>query len=62
MLYHHSIHVASLVPVLPGVVGGMVMAIVSVAAAAGAVAASRGSLVGVCRTNDDVRLRPATMN
>jgi hypothetical protein len=49
ILYHHSIHVASLVPVIPGIQGTVVMAIVSVAAAATAVAASGGSLVGLRR-------------
>ncbi len=47
MLYRHSLHVASLVPVIPGVLGGVVYAIVSVAAAAAAVVASGSSLVGL---------------
>jgi len=46
MLYHHSIHVASIIPVNPGVLGGVIFALVSIAAAVGAVVASRGSLTG----------------
>jgi len=49
MLYHHSIHVASIIPVLPGVVGAVILAFVNVAAALGAVFVSRGLLVGVQR-------------
>ena len=48
-LYHHSIHLASLVPAIPGALGAIALAIVSVAAAAGALAASAGSLVGLRR-------------
>ncbi len=59
MLYHHSIHVASIIPVIPGVLGGAIFAFVNVAAAVGAVFASRGSLVGVRRARlADVNLRP----
>jgi hypothetical protein len=50
MVYHHSTHVASLVPVIPGIMGTVVMAIVSVAAAIGAIAASGGPLIGVSRS------------
>jgi CAAX protease family protein len=50
ILYHHSIHMASLVPVIPGVLGTAVMAVVSVVAALAAVAASGGSLIGLRRT------------
>ncbi len=47
ILYHHSIHLASLVPVVPGVVGTVVLTLVTMAAAAVAVAVSGGSLVGL---------------
>jgi len=50
VLYHHSVHMASLVPVIPGVLGAVCMAIISVAAAAAAVAASGASLVGLRRS------------
>ena len=50
MLYHHSIHVASLVPAIPGALGTIALATVSVVAAAGALAASGGSLVGLRRS------------
>jgi hypothetical protein len=50
ILYHHSIHMASLVPVVPGIMGTAVMASVSVAAAVAAVALSGGSLVGPRRS------------
>jgi CAAX protease family protein len=59
MLYHHSIHVASIIPVIPGVLGGVIFALVNVAAAVGAVLVSRGSLVGFRRTRRaDPHLRP----
>jgi len=59
MLYHHSIHVATIIPVIPGVFGGVIFALVSVATAAGAVIVSRGSLVGIRRTGlADANLRP----
>lgn len=59
MLYHHSIHLASIIPVIPGVFGGAIFALVNIAAALGAVFASRGSLVGIRRTRlGDVNLRP----
>jgi CAAX protease family protein len=47
ILYHHSIHLASIVPVVPGLVGTVVLTIVNIGAAAAAVAASGGSLVGL---------------
>jgi membrane protease YdiL (CAAX protease family) len=50
MLYHHSIHLASIVPVVPGVLGTVVLTVVNIAAAVGAVVASRGSLVGLSRS------------
>ena len=50
MVYHHSTHMASLVPVIPGVMGTVVMAIVSVAAAGVALASSGGSLTGLRRS------------
>jgi uncharacterized protein len=50
MLYHHSIHLASIVPVVPGVLGTAVLTIVNIAAAAAAVVASNGSLVGIRRS------------
>jgi len=56
MVYHHSTHVASLVPVIPGVMGTVVMAIVSVAAAGVALAASGGPLIGLRRSRP---VRPA---
>lgn len=49
ILYHHIIHIASIIPVIPGVFGGVIFALVNVAAAAGAIFASRGSLVGIGR-------------
>jgi hypothetical protein len=49
MLYHHSIHVASIIPVIPGVFGGTIFAVVSVVAALGALFASRGTLAGLRR-------------
>jgi uncharacterized protein len=59
ILYHHSIHMASLVPVIPGILGTAVMAAVSVAAAGAAVAFSGGSLVGLRRgTANSVVARP----
>jgi hypothetical protein len=59
MLYHHSIHVASIIPVIPGVLGGVIFALVNVAAALGAVFVSRGSLSGIRRTRlADPRFRP----
>jgi CAAX protease family protein len=59
MLYHHSIHVASIIPVIPGMFGATILALVNVVAAIGAVFASRGSLVGVRRTRlADRNLRP----
>jgi membrane protease YdiL (CAAX protease family) len=59
MLYHHSIHVASIIPVIPGLCGATILALVNVVAAVGAVFASRGSLVGVRRTRlADRNLRP----
>src|SRR5262249_55984882 len=59
MLYHHSIHVASIIPVIPGVFGGVIFALVNVAAAVGAVFVSRGSLVGIRRGRlADPSLRP----
>jgi CAAX protease family protein len=59
MLYHHSIHMASIIPVIPGVFGGVIFALVNVAAAVGAVVVSRGSLVGIRRTRlADPNLRP----
>ncbi len=50
MLYHHSIHLASIVPVVPGIFGTTVLTVVNIAAAAAAVMASGGSLVGLRRT------------
>jgi len=50
MLYHHSIHMASIVPVIPGIMSTVLLALVSVAAAVAAVAASGGSLVGLRRS------------
>jgi membrane protease YdiL (CAAX protease family) len=50
ILHHHSIHMASLVPVIPGILGTAVMAIVSVVAAGAAVIVSGGSLVGLRRS------------
>jgi len=50
MLYHHSVHVATIIPVIPGVFGGVIFAFVNVAAALGAVFASRGLLIGIQRT------------
>lgn len=50
MLYHHSIHLASIVPVVPGVLGTTVLTVVNIAAAAAAVMASGGSLAGLRRT------------
>jgi len=47
MPYHHSIHLASLIPVVPGVAGGLVFALVHIAAATAAGFAGGGSLVGV---------------
>jgi uncharacterized protein len=59
MLYHHSIHVASVIPVIPGVFGSVIFAVVRVAAGLGAVFASRGSLVGIRRARlSDASLRP----
>ncbi len=49
MLYHHSIHMASLVPVIPGILGTAVMAVVSVVAAGAVFAVSGGSLIGIRR-------------
>jgi hypothetical protein len=37
LLYHHSIHVASVIPVIPGVACGVVMALVHLSAAGAAV-------------------------
>jgi hypothetical protein len=50
MVYHHSTHVASLVPVIPGILGAGVMAIVSAAAAGVTLAASGASLIGLRRS------------
>jgi len=50
MIYHHSIHLASVIPVVPGVAGGLVFALVHVGAAAATGFVSGGSLVGVRRT------------
>jgi uncharacterized protein len=61
MLYHHSIHVASAIPVIPGVFGAVVFALVNVAAAVGALVASRGSLTGFRRARlADATLRPVS--
>jgi hypothetical protein len=50
MIYHHSIHLASVIPVVPGAVGGLAFAFVHIGAAAVTGFASGGSLVGVRRT------------
>lgn len=49
ILYHHSIHLASIVPVVPGLVGSVVLTIVNIGAAVAAVVASGGSLGGLQR-------------
>ncbi len=50
ILYHHSIHLASIVPVVPGLLGTIVLTVIIMAAAAAAALASGGSLVGLRRT------------
>jgi hypothetical protein len=47
VLYHHSIHMASLVPVIPGILGAVVMTAVSVAVAVASVVVSGGGLFGL---------------
>ena len=47
ILYHHSIHMASLVPVIPGLLGTVVLTIAGIGAALAAVVVSGGSLVGL---------------
>jgi len=49
MLFHHSIHLASVVPVIPGVAGTLVMALVDATAAGAAIVLSSGSLQGIRR-------------
>ena len=56
MLYHESVHVATIIPVVPGVVGGVIFALVNVVAALVAVVASGGSLIGFRRAQ---RVAPA---
>jgi membrane protease YdiL (CAAX protease family) len=48
-VFHHSIHLASVIPVIPGVVGTLIFALVHAAAAAAAVLVSGASLIGTGR-------------
>ncbi len=47
MIYHHSIHLASIVPVVPGLLGTVILTLVQIGAAIIAVATSAGTLVGI---------------
>jgi hypothetical protein len=49
IVFHHSIHLASVIPVIPGVVGTLIFALVHAGAAAAAVLASGASLIGTGR-------------
>jgi uncharacterized protein len=60
MLYHHSIHVASVIPLVPGVAGGLVFALVHIVAAVAAGFASGGSLVGLGTRSVTPALTPAS--
>jgi membrane protease YdiL (CAAX protease family) len=50
MLYHESIHLASLVPVVPGLLGTLLLTVVDLAAAGAAIWLTDGSLTGFRRT------------
>ncbi len=47
MIYHHSIHVASIVPVVPGLLGTIILTLVQIAAAVVAIITSGSALAGI---------------
>jgi hypothetical protein len=62
ILYHWSITAGSVVPVVPGVLAAVVFAVVNMLAAAGAVVASAGSLLGLRSPASGQAILPATVS
>lgn len=47
IIYHHSIHLASIMPVVPGVLGTAILTLVNIAASVVAVMVSGGTMLGI---------------